>query len=254
MPTECWICGKPVHPPRRKYCSDACTAEARRRQKRTNAPRHHKAENPVWYDRPCIDCGKVVRMPLKSKRCPSCQYAADQAHTLEYRRRRDAGHSRKLGAMYPCERCGEPYILNSGLQRYCRTCAPSAIRANVNAAKRDERREALADPVCRERRNAKRRSGWQDAKRTCAVCGAEFAPINPRSTTCSPECQRIRKQRIQHAADARRAETRNAKDRAQRQARNAAMTPEELQRKRDEINARARANYARRKAEKEDTP
>lgn len=254
MSTECWICGKPVQPPRKKHCSDACTSEARRRRKLTNPPRRHKADNPVWYDRPCIDCGLVVRMHLKSKRCPACQHAADQAHNAEHLRRRDAGHSRKLGATYPCERCGDPYILNSGLQRYCSTCAPTAVHANINAAKRDARREALADPVNRERRNAKRRSNWRDIKRTCPVCGAEFAPANPHSTTCSPECQRIRKQRIQQASDARRAEARNAKNRAQYQACNAALTPEELQRKREEINARARANYARRKADKEDTP
>lgn len=244
----CWVCARPVTPPRRHYCCDSCAAEGKRRHKKP--PAHRRHDTQIYYQRPCQDCGLVVDMHIKSKRCPACQHAADLLHDAEHKRAKAAGHTRHLGDCYPCERCGDLYVLIGSQQRYCKSCASTATRANVRAIKREERRAALADPDYRARRNIARRSSWQSQTRACAICNTAFTPPNPRRQTCSDSCQTALRKQQQHDADLKRSAQRSADRKAERAAIKQ-LPDDEQQRIRDEINVRARANYARRKASKD---
>lgn len=116
----------------------------------------------LYTERACIDCGTILLMHIKSKRCPQCQTAANLKSDRESKRRQYAGVSRKLGSTDLCQRCGQPYVVKSGLQRYCPACASIAAQENDRAKSRDLARERLKDPEYRDARNAKRR----DSRRT----------------------------------------------------------------------------------------
>ena len=246
---DCCICGKPLNPTRRHYCCDACAAEGHRRGKRVAHPKQRMG-GALYYERVCPDCGRVVIMHIKSKRCSACQRAADARHDLEHRQAKAAGHTRHIDAAYPCERCGQLYRLKSGKQRYCERCASIAVRGNINAAKREERRVKLADPEVRDKRNTARRSAWQSRDRACVICGRSFIPPTPRRQTCSDSCQVELRRMQQRAADLKRRDARSVQGKADREAIRQLPADEQL-RIREAINARARANYARRKAAKD---
>lgn len=200
---KCKICGEVLHPPRRIYCSDTCAKVAANLRKKVTE-RKQRDVSPMYYSRVCPDCGRTVLMHIKSKRCQDCQREADKIHDREYKRAKSAGHTRKIGDMYPCERCGQMYELASGKQRYCKACAETATRNNILALKRSEQRDKLSDPVYRAQRNASRRSRWQIQHRTCCMCGATFLPPTPRRKTCSEKCQADYRKQQQRASDAKR--------------------------------------------------
>ena len=247
MPT-CKICGAELHPPRKSYCSDQCAAEGKRQHKRVDVRKQRPAP-PLYYTRTCPDCGRTCRMHIKSIRCRDCQLKANKLHDIEHHMAKAAGHTRLIGEMYPCQACGKMYKLAGGNQRYCKDCAAEVTLANIRAAKRDRKRAELADPVQRDKRNAARRINWQEQSRVCVVCSASFTPQTAQRKTCSDECQVAYRKQQQHAADLKRKERVSVARKAQRDA--IKQLPEDEQRRiRDEINARARANYARRKAAK----
>lgn len=247
MPTLCPICGRPVLPPRRTYCSAACAHEADLARRRTASPRKRPG-GPVYYPRTCPDCGQSYQGHIKSVRCPACQAEADRQHNAEYARRKLSGHTRPIGSTDLCERCGQPYTVASGLQRYCPACAPAAVLDNVRAAAASRTRAAYASPEAREEKNAKRRKPW-NTPRPCAHCGEIFFPSQPRQQLCSEACRTARRRQLQHDADARRADKRSADGKARR-LQESALPQAQRDQLREERNARARAAYARRKAAK----
>lgn len=200
----------------------------------------------VYRDKACVDCGRVVRMHIKSKRCKACQEVADKIHNAEHRRAKTRGHTRAIGATSTCTVCGELYTVNSGMQKYCPACAPAATKAADSRATLAWIQAAYeADPQRREAKNAKRRTNWADAPRKCEVCGALFLPPTPTRKTCGETCQKQHKRQQQRQYDKKRNKERY-------QARKAAFDalPEETRReKQDEINRKARENYQKRKSE-----
>lgn len=247
MQTLCPLCGRPVLPPRRTYCSEACAAEARKARKRVASPRKRPG-GPVYYPRTCPDCGQSYQGHIKSVRCPACQAEADRRHNAEYARRKRSGHTRPIGSTDLCQRCGQPYTVAGGRQRYCPACAPSAVRDNVRSASASWNRAAYAAPEAREQKNAKRRKPWNEP-RPCAQCGETFTPSQSGQTLCSDACRVARRHQLQHDADARRADKRSADGKARRLQESALPQPQRDQ-LREERNASARAAYARRKAQK----
>lgn len=200
--SKCKVCGGDVTPPRSVYCSDACAAEWKKRSKRVDNPRTSPC-GALYTQRICPDCGAVYIGHIKSKRCPDCQSEADRRASAEYKQRRAQGHTRKLGSTDICQMCGNAYIVNSGLQRYCKDCADQARLDNTRKHKREWNKAYYADPEKREEKNSARRKDWKK-ERCCAVCGKTFVPDSHPQKFCSDECRTINRRNLQKIADAKR--------------------------------------------------
>ena len=243
MSGVCLICGQALPPKRKKYCSEACAREAERQLARqaTAGREHPKPYHTII----CPDCGREVYMPIKSKRCPDCQAEANRRHDLEAKQRKRAGKTRAIGSVDLCQRCGKPYEVESGMQKYCKACAPIAIAENDRAASRAWNQAAYADPEKRTERNTARRRPQPEAAR-CPICGSAFQPRSTRDVYCSAACAdaAARRQMAQYEADHRQEIT--AKKAMQRREKLDAMTDAERRAYRAGANAQARAAYARR--------
>ena len=185
MDSKCAVCGGPLPPGRRKYCCDGCAQIGANQLAREVTSKRQRP--PLYRMITCPDCGRTVHVHIKSKRCAECQAAADRQHNTEYRQRRRAGHSRPLGSYDLCERCGQRYIVESGMQRYCKACAPIAIAENDRAAARAWNRTAYSDPQKRADKNSGRRRPAPPSA-VCPVCGRSFTPGSARSVYCSAAC------------------------------------------------------------------
>ena len=240
---RCAICGKRLPKGRRLYCSDECAREGSKAMDRARGGAKAHPEPYHWIT--CPDCGRDVYVHIKSKRCPDCQRIADNRHNQEHRQRAKAGHSRKLGSTDLCERCGKPYVVNAGKQRYCRACASIASAETDRAASREWNREHYSTPEAREERNARRRAA-KPYNKTCVVCGKAFTSNDIRTMCCSDECKKTRLRAYYRDYDAARKETKLKAERER--AKRINSDPE----KREERNRKAREAYARRKAAKEE--
>lgn len=167
---------------RRVYCSDACAQEGVRRNARRDTSKRPKCG--VYRDAVCIDCGKHFYGHIKSKRCPECAAVARSRASREYQQRVKAGAVRKLGSMDTCQRCGKPYVVESGLQRYCPVCAPVAVKENIIAA-----RTAYSKEHYTSEDRARMRKHETNIHRVCPVCGKEFASGTHYTKYCSDACR-----------------------------------------------------------------
>lgn len=144
----------------------------------------------VYRERVCIECGAAFMGFPRSKRCPSCQAEKDKAAMRKYRR---SGPARPLGSKDFCQRCGAEYVVEGGLQRYCKTCAADAVADNSRARKRQYNlghKDVLYPAKAENRRYNK----------VCVVCGNVFDSDKP-TVTCSPECAKERRRQQQKVAD-----------------------------------------------------
>ena len=145
-----------------------------------------RQDNPI-RDRVCVRCGTHFLGYPRSKYCPDCQ--------LEVRRERDRqrrknGSARPLGSIDFCQKCGKEYVVKSGLQKYCPDCAEEAVKETVRAHKRESSKEYNAT-IRKERRKERKQEGS-----VCVVCGKPFTSSSA-TVTCSPECAREQKRRLQ---------------------------------------------------------
>lgn len=235
----CAVCGAPLPPRRRKYCSDACCNAAQHKLPTANSGKPRKLP---FREITCIDCGVKVVRPVKCKRCQACQDAKDRANAAIYAARRRAGKTRKMGSIDLCKSCGKPYVVTGSLQRYCKACAETAVHENIKAATRALGEKYRADPEKREQiTQGKRRV---PAKKVCAYCKNEFMGTWS-GIYCSESCRKEAHRAYYKEYGAKHAEKR----REQQRERSRKRTPEQ----REAINARARANYAKRKEKKGET-
>lgn len=187
----CKICGAPLQGKRRSYCSDACARDGANIMQRVKV-RKERPKCPVYTERACQDCGVVMLLHIKSKRCPDCQREANLAADRECKRRQYRGQTRKIGSIDLCQNCGNPYTVNGGLQRYCKACAEWIYKKHDRETSRQVAAEKLSDAEYRDARNAKRRDAeFAQAVRTCPVCGKQFKPQYGIQKACSPECSKI---------------------------------------------------------------
>lgn len=187
----CKLCGAPFAPtgPDQQCCPD-CRAK------------HHALPRT---ERACPDCGRTFSALPRQRRCPDCQRAVEAARDRE---RKLLGPARPIGSTDTCARCGKPYVVHGGLQRYCAECGPVARQEN-------------AREKARERIRAKALAGVPGAKRVplyvCTYCGATFRARIGNASTCSPECALLRTKAVRAKADAkRRAKTRENRKETQR--------------------------------------
>lgn len=229
----CAVCGAPLPPRKHLYCSEACKAAAKRERMRKS---YKPAGKPGLYRAMiCPDCGVEFVGHIKSYRCRECQQAANRKKDIEAKKRKAAGTTRALGSTDLCQRCGSPYTVEGGLQKYCPNCAADADREH-HAKRMREIYEAR--PELRKARAARRTA--EPTVRTCAVCGCKFVS-KPFALTCSEECRAIHIQAYMATYDAARKDQRTAYNRARWEA----MTEEQ----KAEINRKAREAYAQRKKE-----
>lgn len=185
---SCKHCGKPFEVPTKyTYLCPDCRKEA----KTTGAIR----------DRICRQCGASFPGGPRAWYCPECR--------AERRREKDRGAkrskpARKLGSEDLCEACGKPYTVNSGRQKYCPDCAPEAVGRTV----REHKRQYAAD---RAEEMAAYKQRMSSNRHICIICGKVFDSDLP-TVTCSPACDKIRRQQHQRAADAKRKPRRTHND------------------------------------------
>lgn len=81
--------------------------------------------------RTCRQCGTEFMGGPRAWYCPNCRAErtreADRRHKQKIRA---LGHAdRPLGSIDKCAICGEDYVVQAARQKYCKKCAPSAVRA-----------------------------------------------------------------------------------------------------------------------------
>lgn len=180
---SCKRCGEPFEPPTKftYLCSDCHKAA--------------KASGAVT-DRICRQCGTTFPGGPRAWYCPDCR--AERRRAGNAKRGKPA---RLLGSEDLCVVCGDPYIVKSSRQKYCPACAPEAVGRVV----REHKRQYAAD---RADQIAEYKSSMSSNRHVCIICGNVFDFDRP-TVTCSPDCDKIRRQRNQRAADAKRRPRRN---------------------------------------------
>ncbi|MEN6312775.1 MAG: hypothetical protein ABFD25_00850 [Clostridiaceae bacterium] len=96
------------------------------------------------------------------------------------------GPARPLGSIDKCERCGKDYVVEGGLQRFCPECQP------IHAQEYDRETGLEFYHENKDRINPYRNENRRKDPVKCKWCGKIFAP-GTRSNTCSPECERLYK-------------------------------------------------------------
>lgn len=131
--------------------------------------------------RQCRSCGVTFQGGPRAWYCPDCRYERNLVRDREHKRN---GPQRLLGSMDKCVICGGEYIVSGGLQRYCPSCAPEAVREIDRA----QARQWQADNMTPQERKDTRKAAT--ASIPCVICGKLFAPT-AAAKTCSPECRAI---------------------------------------------------------------
>lgn len=190
--------------------------------------------------RQCCACGRSFPGGPAARYCPDCRHERKRAAELRYHR---DGPARPLGSVDLCVVCGKKYIVDSGQQKYCPDCKADEYR-KVDAA---GARRWIETHDFTETRRQRREQAM--AEIPCTVCGKMFTP-RYGANVCSPECRKAADKKSNQQFEATHKEERNAYRRDLRKKKRNEMTPEELAKYREEINRRARENYAKRKAKK----
>ena len=142
------------------------------------------ARTSTIRDRVCRTCGATFPGGPRAWYCPTCRADRQKTQRREAYRRKVAGNTRALGSEDLCTICGKPYVVASGLQRYCPACAQAAW-AEADRQQGREYYVANRDPAARK---AQRKACTADL--LCVVCGKPYKPTNS-ARTCSPGCSAI---------------------------------------------------------------
>lgn len=172
MRRVCKYCGREYEGDPNGVCCPDCAAAQRKTSIR---------------ERVCCVCGKTFPGGPSARYCPECRRERQKEIN---RRHKKNGPARKLGSTDLCAVCGNPYIVASGLQKYCKDCAAEAIRKRDNERSLEWNR---ANTTPEQRRLERNRA---IAQIPCVICGKLFTPRPGGNNTCSPECsQKRRKQK-----------------------------------------------------------
>lgn len=114
---------------------------------------------PRKLQRVCKNCGKTFTGAPRSMYCPKCSEERKKAQKRVYNERAKYGTTRKIGQEYPCEICGELYILVSGSQRFCKKCAEIRSKevTKALAIERYNRKKDKTNPARQSRRRTERK-------------------------------------------------------------------------------------------------
>lgn len=180
----CAVCGKALPPRRMKYCSDACQREAVSTRRRALTKGRQGPKKRIII---CPDCGRETSVYTTSIRCQTCQAEANARAQAEFKRRKAAGKTRPIGSIDLCLRCGKPYTVESGKQKYCKDCAAEAEKEASRKRGIKYYRDHYADDEAKAQRRSKRRLP-QYSSIKCRECGRAFIPETRHAAYCSAKC------------------------------------------------------------------
>lgn len=89
------------------------------------------------HERICRFCGNSFLGGSRAWYCPDCKIIRRQKLQKEYYAKK-AVTARKIGSVDICEICGKEYIVNGGLQKYCKNCAIIMNQKKENIYKKYE--------------------------------------------------------------------------------------------------------------------
>lgn len=144
-----------------------------------------KLRSTTLADRVCRMCGRTFEGGPRAWYCPECRHKRQLERQAKYRA---LGTTRKIGEEYICERCGKPYILQGGLQKYCPICSKIAVREKDREASRKWNNES------KDKRKDRTKI------RKCVICGAEYVAI-AGTRVCSEECRQEQFRRTRQKAE-----------------------------------------------------
>lgn len=110
----------------------------------------------VIRKRVCRSCGVKFDGGPRAWYCPTCREERKKKAQSEYKQRAKMGSSRKIGEVYKCEICGADYILEGGLQRFCKKCAPIHLKEVENAQSKEWNR-THPEEIKKHKENEKKR-------------------------------------------------------------------------------------------------
>lgn len=143
-----------------------------------------KAKGTAVMIRTCVRCGKEFEGFPAQQYCSSCAYDARLERQAKYRQE---GVKRHIGDTDICERCGKPYTVRSGLQKYCPDCQRQASL--------EKQRERKRSPENREKRKQHKKQLKGRRQKICVYCGRVYNDTTS-SNTCSLECREAQKRLI----------------------------------------------------------
>ena len=133
-----------------------------------------RSKTSVMRERVCRQCGARLWGGPRAWYCPSCR--VDRARSAQARYR--AGVTKRpLGSTDRCTVCGAEYVVQSGRQKYCPSCAAAAVRQ----IDREQSKTWNAH-------HKDKAAGQGRAPRACLVCGAIIPAERGSLSTCSEEC------------------------------------------------------------------
>lgn len=181
----CAVCGKALTGRQKRYCGEECRMKAASIWALENY-KPVRGKQGLYREQICINCGKPYYGHIKQKRCNTCREEHKRHLLQEYKRMEKLGKTRKIGSTDTCEMCGKPYIVMSGMQRYCKKCAPIAVAENIRSKARERTAKYYKDETHREEKAESRRLKVFDIK-SCDICGLVFVP-HGNQEYCSKKC------------------------------------------------------------------
>ena len=143
----------------------------------------------MLLDRICVRCNINFKGGPRAYFCPECRIIRRRETCNKYRARKRKGLTRKIGGIDKCERCGNNYTVEAGLQRFCIDCklVHKLEYDRTTGLKYYHISKDISNPI----RNLRRQIG----PIKCYWCGKEFIS-HVGSFTCSTECSKKRKNHL----------------------------------------------------------
>ena len=170
--------------------------EGQKEQRLCPSCREQAAHKPRMISHVCKSCGTTFTGGPRASFCPECKAERDKQAVKKCRNLAKNKTTRQIGSTDICQRCGKPYIVKGGLQKYCPECAPISLKEKTEPLKR-------AWAANYREQNPDHKKTMQKNGTICVVCGKTFAAVD-RSNACSPECLAILKKQQQYHKDIKR--------------------------------------------------
>ena len=156
----------------------------------------------------CTICGIKYMGGPTAMYCPTCRAEKSKEYSRRSKERQRAGKAIVLGETVGiCAKCGEKFIYQGALQKYCKGCAEEAMRENDRLKSRGwlKRTTEKHGRQYADERNASKRVPTKH----CKDCGASLAGMQPNREYCD-DCQPVRVRYRQYIADIKRGKGKTA--------------------------------------------